>query len=78
MDFDEKIYIDENGSEIILYKPPKGGFRPFLDALSNSVNVVNADMFEYENKYANYILEFLNFLWLSVIVILILFTLSNQ
>ncbi len=50
---DKKIEVSENGSSIILYKPPKGGFRPFLDEISKSVNVLNAEMFEYENKYPN-------------------------
>jgi hypothetical protein len=51
---DLKIEITENGMGIILYKPPKGGFRPFLDEMSKIVKVSNADIFDYENKYPNW------------------------
>jgi hypothetical protein len=49
----KKIEVAENGSSIILYQPPKGGFHSFLDKISKSVEVLNADIFEHKNKYSN-------------------------
>jgi hypothetical protein len=70
---DEKIEIAENSSSIILYKPPKGGFRPFLDAIPKSVKVLNAEMFEYENKYADFALVFLEWFIPAAGIIFVLY-----
>jgi hypothetical protein len=74
---DEKIRIDEKGSWIILYKPPDGGFRPFLDALSKPVRVLNADMFRYEEKTDRFMLEMVDLFFLFVMLIVTLFIFSH-
>ena len=50
---DKKIQIAENGLSIILYQPPKGGFRPLLDKMSKSMRIFNAEMFEYEEALSD-------------------------
>jgi hypothetical protein len=70
---DKKMEIADDGLRIILYKPPKGGFRSFLDTFPKSVKVLNADIFDYENKYANFAFGLLNWLMSSVGITLVLY-----
>lgn len=48
-----KIETKDNGSNILLYESPRGGFRPFLDSLSNYVKVLNIERVSYQRKFAD-------------------------
>ncbi len=48
-----KIDVTENGSKLILYKPPKGGFRPLMDSLSKSAKALHREAIPYESKFAD-------------------------
>jgi len=51
--FFRKMEVTQDGSSIVLYKPPRGGFRPFLDSLSSSVKVLKAEEILYNSKFSD-------------------------
>ena len=72
--FDRKFEVTKDGKGIILYKPPRGGFRPFLNSLSDYVNVLNLEEIAYERKYADILIALLNvFLFGGFILLAIVF-----
>ena len=51
--FLRKMEVTENGSKIILYKAPRGGFRPLMDSLSKSAKALHQEAIPYEGKFAD-------------------------
>lgn len=49
----KKIETKDNGLNILLYEAPRGGFRPFLDTLSDYVKVLNIERVPYQSKFAD-------------------------
>lgn len=46
-----KAEITEDGTGMILYRPPKGGFHHFLKGISESINVTNFENIDKKNNF---------------------------
>lgn len=68
--FNRKIEVTKEGNGIILYEPPRGGFRPFLNSLSKYIPVLNIEEMGYESKFADLLFASLNILLFAGYILL--------